>query len=669
MQSCVSLDAAYRPDIDGLRAICIISVVMFHAGFRDWAGGFVGVDIFFVISGYLITSLIGRQIAYGQFSLLGFYERRIRRLLAASIPVVLFTTLFALAFYSSRDLITYCKSLIAFIAYSSNWFFLSQAGYFATPAETSPLLHTWSLGVEEQFYLLFPALLLVLLRFPRAAAWVVAALAVASLACAQVEISRGLLDRAFFSSSSRFWELLAGALLALAPALSARATAIALPMRTAGLAMIGLSIVLYRPETPFPGVATLLPVGGALLLMAASPERRDPLWRLLSSGPFVYLGKISYSLYLWHWPVLGAVRTFVFDQNDTYMAVAIVVSVALASLSYHLVEHPIRVRRRLARPHHMAALLASTSLIGVAVGSAGWAVGGWPSASERDVDAMVQRALKQTELPPECFEHQQDRPAHRRFCTFGGPGRGKIDLLLWGDSHATSLFTAVRKYAEERGLSLAVAARAACLPLLGIRRANDTDEGCPAFNRSASAFIRDHDVAAVIWVARWALYTNDGPRALVDQQPDPGAGPREAAPRAILESAMRRTLDALQDRAVVIVEQVPEHKARVSTAYLVLNRLGGSPDSVRTDRTAHAKRQRTITEVMDRAAGRAGTLRIDPASQLCGPQTCIAEADGRILYFDANHLNVDGSLFIYPSMARKLDTFLAGRGIAPGGPR
>src|SRR5262249_2826160 len=156
---------------------------------KDWSGGFVGVDVFFVISGFLITSLIARQMTFGQFSLLGFYERRVRRLLAATIPVILVTTLFALTFYTTDILTTYCTSLIAFITYSSNWFFLNQVGYFNTPPEVNPLLHTWSLGVEEQFYLVFPTLLLLLLRFPRVLPWALAALAAVSFAYAQFEIS------------------------------------------------------------------------------------------------------------------------------------------------------------------------------------------------------------------------------------------------------------------------------------------------------------------------------------------------------------------------------------------------------------------------------------------------------------------------------------------------
>jgi peptidoglycan/LPS O-acetylase OafA/YrhL len=644
----------YRPDVDGLRAICIVSVLMFHGGFDDWTGGFIGVDVFFVISGFLITSLIGRQIACGEFSLLGFYERRIRRLLAATIPVVVFTTLFALVFFTSADLITYCKSLIAFIAYSSNWFFLNQTGYFETPAMTSPLLHTWSLAVEEQFYLVFPALLLALLRFPRAAIWILAGLMALSFAYAQFEISRGLLDRAFYSSPARFWELLAGALLAMVPAAIDRTARIALPMRVIGLTMVGVPVFVYGPTTPFPGVAALIPVCGALLIIAARPDSKDPAWRLLTASPMVYLGKISYSLYLWHWPVLGATRALSFDKSELYSGLAIALSVALAALSYHLVEQPIRARRKLARGRDMAALLAATSLVGFVFGASGWATGGWPTPAASRVEAAVDRAFKHKVVPEGCFEHET--PTERKFCTFGNTDSGKIDLLLWGDSHAVNLLAPVLKYAEARGLALALASRGACPPLFDVRRnpATDYNKGCPGFNASVGAFIRDNDIPAAIMAARWSLYWTRS-WSMMDGVSSP------AGPHDVLETAMQRTLEVLKDRAVMIVEQWPEAKYDVARAYLVLTRLGRPIDSLSFDLPAHMKRQRVVVRALDRAASFGNTLRINPAGVLCESGTCLVEADGKLLYRDSHHLTVDGSLLLYPLIERELDRLLADR--------
>jgi peptidoglycan/LPS O-acetylase OafA/YrhL len=649
----------YRSDIDGLRAICIVSVVMFHAGFHDWAGGFVGVDVFFVISGYLITSLIGRQIAFGEFSLAGFYERRIRRLLAASIPVVLFTTLFALAFYMADDLVAYCKSLIAFAGYSSNWFFLSQTGYFATPPETSPLLHTWSLAVEEQFYLVFPALLVALLRFPRRAVWVLAAIGALSLAYAQVEISRGFPDWAFFGSISRFWELLAGAVLAMVPAVIERTARFALPMRAAGLAMIVASVFLYGPATPFPGVAALLPVGGALLVIAAAPEARDPLWRLLTSGPMVYLGKISYALYLWHWPVFGAARTVLLSYSDVYIVVGIALSVALASLSYHLLEQPVRARRSLPRGRHMAVLLGSASTVAVAVGLAGWSADGWPARFPPGVETTIARASRMPELPAQCAE----RPdmADGILCQLGTAKTGTSDLLLWGDSHAHSMVPVIRKYAETHGLSLALAERDGCPPFFDTgreRRARrGIDRGCAPFNSAVRDFIRDNDVRAVVLAARWSFYA-EGSVALIDLKGGDNAG----TPEQRFERALARTLDELRGRAVVIVEQAPEQVVRAENAYIVLSRAGRSVADLSVSRARHEKVQRGVVAAMDRLAVRDNMLRIDPARALCRGGRCRIEEDGKLLYRDQHHLSIDGSLFLYPLIEEELDRF---RGLPP----
>jgi len=296
---------AYRTDIDGLRAVSIIAVLLFHVGFDGWSGGYVGVDVFFVISGFLITSLIAADIDTGTFSLGRFYERRIRRLLPATIPVVVFTALFAAAFYTSERFFEYGQSLIAFTTYTSNWFFYATRGYFAGADATTPLLHSWSLAVEEQFYLVFPLLLLVLARRPGVRLRVLAGFAAVSLVYAQMLLRDGQSDLAFYSTLARIWELLAGALLALSPAVTERLAPYATVLRVVGLGLILGPVVTYGPATVFPGAAALPPVAGTLLLLAASPVRGDPILRLLQSAPAVYTGRISYSLYLWHWPIIG----------------------------------------------------------------------------------------------------------------------------------------------------------------------------------------------------------------------------------------------------------------------------------------------------------------------------------------------------------------------------
>jgi hypothetical protein len=511
------------------------------------------------------------------------------------------------------------------------------------------------LAIEEQFYLIFPALLLVLIRFPRAMLWCLAALAVLSFGYSQFEISRGLADRAFFSSFSRFWELLAGALLALAPWIIGRTKAIAFPMRLAGLALVIAPVFLYGHATPFPGVAALLPVCGALLIIAASPETHDPAWRVLTAAPVVYLGRISYSLYLWHWPILGATRTLAFNPNDFHMALAIALSVALAALSYHFVEQPVRTRRIFAGGRHMGIMLAASSTVVAVVAAAGWVQGGWPGRFAPNVEATLARAVIRSNVPDECYQRAGEVRVKSPPCIFGSPGNGKIDLLLWGDSHSNAILPAFVTYAERRGLSLAFAGRFGCPPLLDTWRANDAvSQGCRKFNDAVRDFISANNVAVVVLAARWSAMT-DGNETLLDEE-HAGAGREQT--RIVFERGLARTIDALQDRRVVILEQVPQHKARVANAYLVLSRIGGSIDSVAASLTAHDSRQQFTAEVLDRVATKGNVLRIDPAERLCAGKHCIVQSDGKLLYFDHNHVNLDGSLFVYPFIRDQLDPFL-----------
>lgn len=663
----------YRRDIDGLRAISIIVVLMFHAGFGDWTGGFLGVDVFFVISGFLITSLISAELNAGNFTLRTFYERRVRRLVAATIPVIFFTTVFAWAFFTTDRYLEYAQSLIAFVTYTSNWYFLSVSGYFGGSPETTPLLHTWSLGVEEQFYLVFPLMMLLLHRKPKLIRPVLGVTALSSIVYSQYLLNLGNENIAYFSTLSRFWELMLGALLALSPTIVSRTARFSTIMRIAGLALILVPVFTYSSETPFPGFAALVPVAGTLLLLAAAPEKKDPILAILESGPAVYLGRISYSLYLWHWPVLGAVRTLFFDSNDLHIAIALLLSIGLAALSYHYVEQPIRKRCRLPRAPHMAAMLSATTIACVAIGSHGWLSGGWPGRVSPEAERIAAVAAQHRPDRHKCYNTADTTGTGPfKFCEVGGDNVEKLDLVLWGDRHATApekaqrldllllgdshavaLEPALRRYAKERGASLGLGMHGNCPTLLGVWRSKDPRQVCRLFNDKAMEFIRESDPKMVVIVSRWSAYTNGPQKLITDEQV---ARSRKES-RKIFDASLDRMLAALKGRRVVIVEQVPENRGHIPSAYLVLSRLGQPIDRVAARVEDHRRRQSYVDTALTKAAQRHPFFRIDPAVALCSDPggACTVQAAGKLLYFDDDHVNYAGSMFLYPFLAAELD--------------
>ncbi|MFG1393934.1 acyltransferase family protein [Xanthobacter agilis] len=338
------MSLAYRPDIDGLRAVAVGSVVLFHGGFSLFGGGFVGVDVFFVISGFLITSIIADDLERGRFSLVDFYDRRIRRILPA-LFLVLFTTVAIGAFILlPTQMENLAGSLIPATLFYANIHFMGLESYFAPAAEELPLLHLWSLAVEEQFYIVFPLLLFVLMRVGgrRLAVIGLFAVALVSLVIAQVELQEAP-RRAFFLLSSRAWELLVGALIALAP-LPKVPPKVAAGLGALGLGALLIPVFLYNRNTSFPGVAALPPVlGAALLIYSGRHAARGPAARLLALPGLVYVGRISYSLYLWHWPLLAFAFIYRGRALTPLLAAGIILlAVALSALSLRYVEAPLR---------------------------------------------------------------------------------------------------------------------------------------------------------------------------------------------------------------------------------------------------------------------------------------------------------------------------------------
>ncbi len=334
----------YRREIDGLRALAIIPVLVFHAGFNFISGGFVGVDVFFVISGFLITGIIVNQLENKKFSLTQFYEKRARRILPALFFVTAITTVFAWVILSPEDLLSYSKSLVSVALYVSNIFFAFDGGYFETAAELKPLLHTWSLSVEEQYYLFFPLLLILLWNLSRRHILsLIVCIAVCSIVIAEWGI-RHFPVLAYFSLPSRAWELAIGAFCAIISSQdkwTVRNKNVRQLLGIIGLALISISVFFFDSHTPFPGFYALFPtLGSALILIYAKNDTF--VGKLLSHKFFVGIGLISYSLYLWHQPIFAFYRNYVEQPSAVAMLFLVFLSLALSYCSWKYIESPFR---------------------------------------------------------------------------------------------------------------------------------------------------------------------------------------------------------------------------------------------------------------------------------------------------------------------------------------
>jgi peptidoglycan/LPS O-acetylase OafA/YrhL len=346
----------YRPEIDGLRAIAVAAVILFHAGFAMFSGGFVGVDVFFVISGFLITSIIVEELKTGRFSVLRFYERRARRILPGLFTVMAACVPFAYRLLSPDDLKDFAQSLAAICLFASNILFWGESGYFDTQAELKPLLHTWSLAVEEQFYVVFPLLLLAAWRLGRGVLLsLIGAIAVASLFLSVDEV-RNFPSAAFYLLPSRAWQLLVGALASFVAdrwstvdGKGASGPIAGEVVGWGGMAMIILALFLFDERTSFPGLNAALPtIGTALVLLCASD--RTSVGRMLAWRPLVGLGLISYSAYLWHQPLFAFTKHALLADLPTDLAIVLcVATIVLACLSWRYIEQPFRDRSLISR--------------------------------------------------------------------------------------------------------------------------------------------------------------------------------------------------------------------------------------------------------------------------------------------------------------------------------
>ncbi len=627
----------YRPEVDGLRAVAILIVVLYH-GKLGLPGGFVGVDVFFVVSGYLITSLIARDLENGSFSYLSFWERRARRILPAAVFLVLSVLVIGSLILLPRNLEELGRSAAYQAIFAANVFFRSATGYFAGAADQKPLLHTWSLAVEEQFYLIFPWLLVAAhrasLRRPLLPVAATGAGILASLAVSQAAVTFAP-GSAFYLLPSRAWELFIGVAVALAPPIEGRWSRILREaVSVAGLAAIVVSSAIYSHETPFPGFAAIPPCAGTAAILIAtrgSGGESVSITRLLALRPVVFIGLISYSLYLIHWPILAFLNYWSLDDPSlTLRVAAILTSVVTAAASWRWIETPFRDRTRF--PSQRAVLaLAGCSLI--IVGGAGLAVATtaprlslFPPTLRHLAEARPRAMAETSGVKSTTLEDARAGRLSR--IGIEGPPR----VLLWGDSHARSLLPAITALAAQCGTTVAVAWQPSMAPLVGFHPQHAAARGrdFESLNQAILEVVRKQQIADVLLVARWSGYS----------------------PRPEVAAALRDTVSTIEllDARAWVLEEVPNHPVEVPKALIHSRLFGTDLRPYRASISAHAANGAWLREALTGLRRAGHLLSVDPYLLEPGVDGFRMEAEGEPLYYDWHHLSPAGARLVAPAL-------------------
>lgn len=647
---------AYLAHVDGLRAIAILLVVVYHAWPGALTGGFVGVDVFFVISGFLITRLMLAEMAAGTFSLSAFLARRVRRLLPAA-AVMIAGVLVAGAFILLPE--TYAefgRSVIAALLMYANVLFYRTAGYFSAPAGEKPLLHTWSLSVEDQFYLTWPLLLIVLApRLPRAVLAIVAAvLALASFIHAERMVTADP-DFAFYILFPRAWELLAGCLLAIAVPWLRIGAAASQALGVSGLVTIVASAVLLSAKSHFPGSGALPAVVGTAMVIAAGfgEARAGTVVRLLSSGPAVFVGLISYSLYLWHWPILSLAEYAAsrpLTGVEPFAAVAL--SLLLAVLSWRYVERPFRLHGAIAIGNKVRTFAAAT-LVAIGLGGAGGAIHGLDGLPQRFSGVVGKLFTEMAEGNPlRSFCDGRERAfVNDSVCNFGRRKRDgeSYDLAVFGDSNADHFVPMVAQWADREAIAGRQVTQSMCGPLLGVAIKRESDRqnaACRSYQQAVLDFVAANPgLKIVVLAGAWTGYHGD----TVWNGLAPAGSPRlaEVAGNDVdFARSLAETVSFFRRRGIRVhlIGQVPHFRvlpARCAVKALI---AGADPAvcglSAAEVRARHAMSDNALTAAAASDPGVTATLMSDV---MCDAARCSPMKDGVFLYRDIGHLSGAGS--------------------------
>lgn len=634
-----------RADIQGLRGIAVLLVVLYHAGLAGLSGGYVGVDVFFVISGYLITGLLAREMHdTGRIDVLQFLARRVRRLLPASLVLIVGVVLLAAAIYPSAEQADIVRAARAAALYAANLWFASQAvDYLGGDANVNPLLHMWSLGVEEQFYLVWPWLLVLAARgragadaSRRLLAMVMAVTVVTFVACWWV--TRTTQPWAFFGTPLRAWEFGLGAAVWLARSwLASQPASLPAALGWAGAALVLGSAVVLGHGSGFPGPLALIPAGGtALILAAAHASQGHRLARALGWAPLVRAGDVSYSWYLWHWPALVMFPVLFPTCGALGTVAAVVLSYVAAEASWRWVEQPLR------RPVHSRAqawtVVAAAGMMTVALaGVLSLRVGAVVEAEVTSQQRLFNAARQDIPAVYGLGCHLRIRDAEVRTCIAGDP-QAPRSLVLFGDSHAAHWYPALDQMGRTQGWRIVSITKSACP---WVDTPVDVEQG---------GFLRPY--------SECRDWHSDALEAIASMRPDVvmlSSGSRYRVEPSAWQTGAQRTLVAVTaaGATAVVLHDTPWPGFNVPTCLLRADHRGADAAGACTfGRDTALERGRPMAEAERRAARAVpGVVVADPTPWLCPGEQCPAIADDIVRYSDHSHLSATYSRSLASALA------------------
>lgn len=656
----------YRPEIDGLRALAVLSVIVYHAEFllngrQVLEGGFIGVDIFFVISGYLITLIILREIQSGVFSFSNFYERRARRILPVLFVVMLCSTPLAWLYMLPDALKEYAASILSSLVFGSNFLFWQEDSYTAEPSALKPFLHTWSLSIEEQFYVVLPVLLIFLFRYAKnSIGALILVLVLISLAAAEYS-SRFFPESAFYLLPARAWELLAGSLMAKLEFDKGRTVnpSVGKIMPSLGLILVVVSFFLFDKSTRHPSLWTVFPVVGTMLIIWFS-SRGEWVTSLLSSRPFVGVGLISYSLYLWHFPVFAFDRVMHGDHAGTHKYINIGLTVLLAVMTYYFIERPAR-DRKLIGGKSMAAILTVTFMVLVTVSMYALVKEGRVINRAGHVQELINTAVRDNALYNDAKCHDYVKP-----CIIS-PTTKSLTITLVGDSHAGAISGELLRQSVAQGYGYAQFTSSACTHIQGLYNPNRNEafnDKCSANAMAFSDFIRDNTDLLIVHMGYYPFWlsgkafsngkivnTKQSSLKVIDAS-------KGLSVSGVVEHEVKNWL-AMGHHAL-LVYPVPEVGVHVPKYFSRLLQNEADLKSIRqyelkVSVEAFHERAKDVISLFD-GIGSDQVIRVKPESVFCSmvDKVCYAHDNNGLFYTDSNHLSKIGAQKVVEMVMREI---------------